>query len=87
MEKVFSKEEIKNKVIELLAAKFAVECDEIHPDTNLTATLGADSLDLVELIMTMEKTFGVSIKDSDSQRFQTVEDVTEYLESILIEQK
>lgn len=79
MEKKFSKEEIKVKAIEMVSAKFGVDYRDITPNSNFTTDLGADSLDLVEMVMSVEKAFGISIPDSDSQRFNTVGDVIDYL--------
>lgn len=79
MEKKLSKEEIKVKAIELVSAKLGVDYGDITPKSNFTADLGCDSLDLVEMVMGVEKTFGISIPDSDTQRFNTVGDVIDYL--------
>lgn len=80
MEKQFSKEEIKTKFIGMVAEKFGVDYEDINLNSSFTVNLGADSLDQVEMVMNVEKTFGVSIPDADAQHFETVGDVTEYLE-------
>lgn len=80
MEKKFSKEEIRTKLAEMVSEKFGVNLEDIHSDSSFTADLGADSLDLVEMVMSLEKAFGVSIPDADAQSFKTVSDVTGYLE-------
>ena len=80
MVKKFSKEEIRTVLIEMIAAKFGVNYEDIHPGSSFTANLGADSLDLVEMVMSLEKTFGLTIPDGDTQRFKTVGDVIGYLE-------
>lgn len=80
MEKTFSKEEIRTKLIEMVADKFGINHEDIHPESSFTANLGADSLDLVEMVMSLEKAFGLTIPDGDTQRFKTVGDVIGYLE-------
>ncbi len=63
----------------ILADSLNCDLDEITPATSLRDDLGADSLDLVEIVMACEEEFGVQIPDSDFDRFQTVGDVVEYL--------
>lgn len=67
----FSKEDTQGKVISIIAEKLSI------PETNITeeATfkdLGADSLDIVEIIMNFEETFGIEIKDEDAEQIKTV---------------
>lgn len=83
MEKKFSKEEIRTVLIEMVSAKFGVDYKDITPESNFTTNLGADSLDLVEMVMSVEKTFGIAVPDSDAQRFKTVGDVIDYLDKKL----
>jgi len=68
--------ELKNILIEPLGID-----DEtvITPDASFVKDLGADSLDLVELIMTMEEKFGIRIPDEDAERLITVQDAVDYL--------
>lgn len=83
MENQFSKEEIKAKFIGLVADKFCVNAEEVLPESNFVANLGADSLDLVEMVMHVEKTFGVPVSDSEAEHFKTVGDVIVFLEERL----
>lgn len=53
----------------------------INEDTNIIDDLGADSLDIVELMMTVEEEFDITIEDSDAHMFKTVGDVVNYIES------
>lgn len=53
----------------------------VNEDTNIIDDLGADSLDIVELMMTVEEEFDITIEDSDAQLFKTVGDVVNYIES------
>jgi acyl carrier protein len=55
-----------------------VDLDEVVPEASFVDDLGADSLDLVELIMTMEEEFDVEISDEDAETLVTVNDAIEY---------
>ena len=70
------------KVRDALAQEFEVEADTITLDTNLIDDLGADSLDVVELIMSLEDMFGISITDEDAAQLYTVRRIVEYLEKL-----
>ena len=70
------------KVRDALAQQFEVEADTITMDTNLIDDLGADSLDVVELIMSLEDMFGISITDEDAAQLYTVRRIVEYLEKL-----
>lgn len=67
------------KVIEILAEQFGVEKSKITLDTNVAVDLGADSLDLVELLMTLEDEFGVSIPDDEIENVKTVKQIVDYI--------
>ena len=65
------------KVQNILADQFEVAADSISADTNIVDDLGADSLDVVELIMSVEDEFGISIADEDASELMTVAKVVE----------
>ncbi len=65
-----------------LAQQFEVEPESITMDTNLIDDLGADSLDVVELIMSLEDLFGISITDEDAAQLYTVRRIVDYLEKL-----
>ncbi len=67
------------KIQEIIAKELHVEPDEIKPDTNIVEELGADSLSLVTIIMTVEDTMGVSIPDDVAYAFKTPAEIVEYL--------
>ena len=69
-------------VRDALAQQFEVEAESISMDTNLIDDLGADSLDVVELIMSLEDMFGISITDEDAAQLYTVRRIVEYLEKL-----
>ena len=70
------------KVQKALAEQFEVSPDTITLDTNLVDDLGADSLDVVELIMSIEDEFGVSISDEEAANLVTVQRIVEYVEKL-----
>ncbi|MBO5232761.1 MAG: acyl carrier protein [Prevotella sp.] len=73
--------EIESKVKDIIVDKLGVDKDEVKPEASFTNDLGADSLDTVELIMELEKEFGVTIPDSDAEKIQTVGDAVAYIEN------
>ena len=57
-----------------------VDTDSVKPETSFTEDLGADSLDLIELIMAFEEEFDVEIPDQDAEKMKTVGEIVTYLE-------
>lgn len=74
-----SYEKIKNKVMAIIADKLSLDEEEVHLYSRLVQDLGADSLDAIELIMEMEKEFGLTIPDEDAERIRTVGDIITYV--------
>ena len=70
-------EKIKNVIVEQLG----VSADEVVPEASFVDDLGADSLDLVELIMVLEEAFEREIPDEDAEKLQTVGDAINYIKS------
>jgi acyl carrier protein len=68
------------KIRKVLSEKFDVEPEEINLTTNIFDDLGADSLDIVDLLMTIEDEFGIVIPDEAAQDIKTVGNVVDYLE-------
>ncbi len=71
------------KVKKIIADKLSVDIEEVVPEASFVDDLGADSLDLVELIMTMEEEFDIDIPDEDAEKMVTVKDAIEYTQSHL----
>lgn len=69
------------KIKELLAKKLRIDIDTIADDSNIIEDLGADSLDVVEMLMAIEDDLGVIISDDDAVRLKTVRDVADYIEA------
>lgn len=69
------------KIKELLAKQLRIDIDTIADDSNIIEDLGADSLDVVEMLMAIEDDLGVIISDDDAVRLKTVCDVADYIEA------
>ena len=70
-----------DKIIEILANQLQIDADVIDGNTKIMEDLGADSLDVVEMLMSMEEAFGIAIPDEDIEDLITVNDVVAYVES------
>lgn len=68
-----------NKVKGIIAEQLGIEEDEITMEASFLDDLGADSLDLVELIMALEEEFDMEFPDEDAEKVATVGDVVEYI--------
>ena len=73
------KEETIEKVKELIAQSLGVSREEIRPDASFIDDLGADSLDIVELVMLIEKEFNIEIPDEDAEKIATVQHAIDYI--------
>ena len=74
-----SSEEIFDKVKEIIIEQLGVTESSITMEASFIDDLGADSLDIVELIMALEEEFDLEIPDSDAEKLVTVGDVVEYI--------
>lgn len=72
---------VEEKIKKVVADKLSVEAEEVVPEASFVDDLGADSLDLVELIMAMEEAFDIEISDEDAEKLQTVKDAVSYIKS------
>lgn len=71
---------VAEKVKEIIVDQLGVDASEVIPEAKFVDDLGADSLDLTELIMAMEEEFGVEISDEDAQLLQKVQDAISFIE-------
>ena len=76
-----AKEEIFDKLKELVVDQLGVEEDEVTMEATMQDDLGADSLDLVDLVMSVEEEFGVKVADEDLENIKTVGDIVNYIEA------
>ncbi len=72
-------DDIFEKVKKVVVDQLGVEPDEVNIDSTFIDDLGADSLDIVELIMAFEEEFGIEIPDEAAEKIKTVNDVVEYI--------
>ena len=70
-----------DKVKRIIAEKLSVDLEEVVPEASFVDDLGADSLDLVELIMTMEEEFDIDISDEEAEKLETVKDAIDFIQS------
>lgn len=67
------------RVAKIIEEQLGVDQEKIKPEASFIDDLGADSLDIVELVMAMEEEFDIEIPDEDAEKLKTVGDVTNYL--------
>ena len=72
---------IEERVRNIICDQLAVEGEKVVPTASFIDDLGADSLDIVELVMTMEEEFDLDIPDEDAEKMKTVGDVVKYITS------
>lgn len=72
---------MEEKVKKIIMDQLGVSAEEVKPEASFVEDLGADSLDLTELIMAMEEAFNVEIADEDAQKILKVQDAISYVEN------
>ena len=70
------------KVIEIIVEQLSVDKDKVVPGASFVDDLGADSLDLVELIMAMEEAFGIEIPDEVAEKITTVQNAIDHVKQV-----
>jgi len=71
---------IEDKVRDIIVEQLSVNAEQVTPEAKFIEDLGADSLDVVELVMAFEEQFSVEVPDEDAEKLQTVGDVVKYIE-------
>jgi len=75
--------EVFDRIVKVVSEELAISEEEITEDASFIDDLGADSLDVVELIMALEEEFDIEIPDEDAEEIATVSDAVEYIEANL----
>jgi acyl carrier protein len=75
--------EMQKKVVDIIANQLGVDKEIVSAEANVVDDLGADSLDVVELVMALEEAFDLEIPDEEAEKIRTVNDITEYLAKAL----
>ena len=78
-----NKEEIKSKIKEIIVDKNGVEPEQVTDNASFETDLGMDSLDRVELLMEVEKEFGITIQDDEAEKVSNLSDCVELIEKHL----
>ena len=69
-----------DEIKQILAKQIRIDANTINDNSNIIEDLGADSIDLVELLMTIEEKKGIVVSDEDAVKLKTVKDVADYIE-------
>ena len=69
--------EILEKVRRMIAEKLGIDLDDVKEDANIIEDLGADSLDLVDIVMYVEDTFGIRVEDEELEKIKTLKDIVD----------
>ncbi len=71
---------LEDKIKEIIIEQLGVSAEEAVPEASFIDDLGADSLDIVELVMALEEEWGLEIPDEDAEKIQTIQDAITYIE-------
>jgi len=75
--------DVYKKVVDIIVEELAVDAEEITPEASFIDDLGADSLDVVELVMAFEEEFDIEIPDEDAENIKTVQNAVDYIDENL----
>ena len=82
-ERVSLTSDAQQRLRKIIAEQLSVDEEDVVPGASFIEDLNADSLDLVELIMTLEEEFSIKISDEDAEKIQTVQDAMDYIQEHL----
>ena len=75
--------EIKNRIVEIIASQLGIEEDDVTAEASVIDDLGADSLDVVELVMALEEEFDLEIPDEEAEKITSVQNIFDYMAGAL----
>jgi acyl carrier protein len=78
--KIVDKEKIQERVIQIVCDNLGVNKEQVTRSTSFTEDVGADSLDIVELVMELEEEFEITIPDEEAEKIKTVGEAIDYIE-------
>ena len=73
--------DMKKRIVEIIATQLGIDQTDVTPEANVVDDLGADSLDVVELIMALEEEFNLEIPDEEAEKIKNVQDIFTYMEN------
>ena len=73
---------MKDRILQIIVEQFNIDKDDLTEDMNFQDDLNADSIELVELVMTIEEEFETEVSEEDLERLKTIGDVIEYVEDL-----
>ena len=74
---------IKEKVVDIISNQLGIEKGDVTPEASVVDDLGADSLDVVELVMALEEEFNLEIPDEEAEKIKSVQDIFTHMENAL----
>ncbi len=75
--------EIKNRIVEIIATQLGIEEEDVTAEASVIDDLGADSLDVVELVMALEEEFDLEIPDEEAEKITNVQNIFDYMANAL----
>ncbi len=75
--------EIKNRIVEIVASQLGIEEEDVTAEASVIDDLGADSLDVVELVMALEEEFDLEIPDEEAEKITNVQNIFDYMANAL----
>ena len=76
-------QELVQKITQIIVDQLSVDAEKVYPSASFTEDLGADSLDVVELVMAFEQAFNIEISDDNAGKIKTVGDVILHIEELM----